>query len=53
MFNFIINKLNKITPISQKTKLDEMAWKNRTPFDALKFQSGVAEVDVKALMKKN
>lgn len=47
-------------PISQKTELDtiaidriiEMAWEDRTPFDAIKFQFGLAESDVKALMKK-
>ena len=47
-------------PISQKTELDtiaidriiEMAWEDRTPFDAIKFQFGLVESDVKALMKK-
>jgi uncharacterized protein (TIGR03643 family) len=47
-------------PISQKTELDtiaidriiEMAWEDRTPFDAIKFQFGLVEADVKALMKK-
>ena len=43
-------------PISQKTELNdididriiEMAWEDRTPFDAIKFQFGLAEADVKA-----
>ena len=47
-------------PVSQKTDLDEiaidriieMAWEDRTPFDAIKFQFGLAEADVKSLMKK-
>jgi uncharacterized protein (TIGR03643 family) len=47
-------------PILQKTELDtvaidriiEMAWEDRTPFDAIKFQFGLAEADVKAMMKK-
>ena len=47
-------------PFSQKTELDdiaidriiEMAWEDRTPFDAIKFQFGLAEDSVKALMKK-
>lgn len=47
-------------PVSQKTELDdiaidriiEMAWEDRTPFDAIKFQFGLAEANVKALMKK-
>ena len=47
-------------PVLQKTRLDdkaidriiEMAWEDRTPFDAIQFQFGLAEADVKALMKK-
>jgi len=33
-------------------RIIEMAWEDRTPFDAIKFQFGLAEADVKALMKK-
>lgn len=47
-------------PVSQKTEFDaiaidriiEMAWEDRTPFDAIKFQFGLVEADVKVLMKK-
>lgn len=47
-------------PVAQKTELDdiaidriiEMAWEDRTPFDAITFQFGLVEADVKALMKK-
>ena len=47
-------------PVAQKTELDdiaidriiEMAWEDRTPFDAIKFQFGISEAEVKALMKK-
>lgn len=47
-------------PVAVKTNLDEiaidriieMAWEDRTPFDAIQFQFGLAEADVKALMKK-
>jgi len=47
-------------PISLQLELDdiaidrviEMAWEDRTPFDAIRFQFGLAEADVKALMKK-
>jgi uncharacterized protein (TIGR03643 family) len=54
----MLNKNNLPTTI--KTDLDdiaidriiEMAWEDRTPFDAIKFQFGLAEADVKALMKK-
>jgi len=46
--------------IDAKTNLDliaidriiEMAWEDRTPFDAIKFQFGLAEADVKVLMKR-
>ena len=34
-------------------RIIEMAWEDRTPFDAIKFQFGVSEAQVKALMKKN
>jgi uncharacterized protein (TIGR03643 family) len=34
-------------------RIIEMAWEDRTPFDAIKFQFDLSEADVKALMKKN
>ena len=33
-------------------RIIEMAWEDRTPFEAIKFQFGLSEADVKALMKK-
>ena len=36
----------------QIDRIIEMAWEDRTPFDAIRFQFGLAEADVKALMKK-
>ena len=59
MFNFIKKRMNK-TPIAIQLELDEiaidriieMAWEDRTPFDAIQFQFGLAEADVKVLMKK-
>jgi len=33
-------------------RIIEMAWEDITPFDAIKFQFGLSEADVKALMKK-
>jgi uncharacterized protein (TIGR03643 family) len=33
-------------------RIIEMAWEDRTPFDAIQFQFGLAEAEVKALMKK-
>lgn len=57
MFNFLCKTINKIIV---KQNLDEiavdriieMAWEDRTPFDAIRFQFGLTEADVKALMKK-
>jgi uncharacterized protein (TIGR03643 family) len=34
-------------------RIIEMAWEDRTPFDAIEFQFGLREADVKELMKKN
>jgi len=42
------NKLSEI----QVDRIIEMAWEDRTPFDAITFQFGLSEADVKALMKK-
>ena len=33
-------------------RIIEMAWEDRTPFDAIFFQFGIKEADVKVLMKK-
>lgn len=33
-------------------RIIEMAWEDRTPFDAIQFQFGLSEADVKVLMKK-
>lgn len=54
----MLNKTN--LPTSPRTQLEdldidriiEMAWEDRTPFDAIKFQFNLTESDVKALMKK-
>ncbi len=34
-------------------RIIEMAWEDRTPFDAIEIQFGLKEQEVKALMKKN
>ena len=34
-------------------RIIEMAWEDRTPFDAIEFQFGLKESEVKALMKSN
>lgn len=33
-------------------RIIEMAWEDRTPFEAIRFQFGLSEDKVKALMKK-
>jgi uncharacterized protein (TIGR03643 family) len=33
-------------------RIIEMAWEDRTPFEAIEFQFGLKESDVRALMKK-
>lgn len=43
---------NKVFDEIQLDRIIEMAWEDRTPFDAIKFQFGLAESEVKALMKK-
>jgi uncharacterized protein (TIGR03643 family) len=35
-----------------KDRIIEMAWEDRTPFDAIYLQFGLSESDVKSLMKK-
>jgi uncharacterized protein (TIGR03643 family) len=41
---------NKLTE-QDINRIIEMAWEDRTPFDAIEFQFGLKESDVKALMK--
>ena len=33
-------------------RIIDMAWEDRTPFDAIQFQFGLSEAEVKSLMKK-
>lgn len=53
MIKSIIAKIdNTVLNEFQIDRIIEMAWEDRTPFDAVKFQFGLSESDVKALMKK-
>ena len=36
-----------------KNRIIEMAWEDRTPFDAIKVQFGLSEKDVIVIMRKN
>ena len=42
------------TPLSERDidRIIEMAWEDRTPFDAIEYQFGLTEDKVKALMKR-
>lgn len=42
----------KVLDVIAIDRIIEMAWEDRTPFDAIEFQFGLKEADVKALMKK-
>lgn len=42
------NSLN----IEEVDRVIEMAWEDRTPFEAIKFQFGLAEKDVIAIMRR-
>ena len=43
--------MNNLTP-EQVDRIIEMAWEDRTTFDAIKEQFGLNEAEVKALMKR-
>ena len=47
--------MSKITPkalsVSDKSRLIEMAWEDRTPFDAIEQSYGLSESEVIALMR--
>jgi uncharacterized protein (TIGR03643 family) len=43
---------NKTFSDIQIDRIVEMAWEDRTPFEAIFFQFGLNEADVKVLMKK-
>ena len=47
-------KINTVVTLSEinKNRIIEMAWEDRTPFDAIKIQFGLSENEVKTLMKK-
>lgn len=53
--NIVMNSIKPESKYLSEIDIDriiEMAWEDRTPFDAIKFQFGLSEADVKALMKK-
>lgn len=42
-----------MTSPAETDRIIEMAWEDRTPFEAILFQFGLSEADVIALMRKN
>lgn len=44
---------SKLFTLIETDRIIEMAWEDRTPFDAIEFQFGLKEADVKAFMKKH
>lgn len=42
--------MSKHSP-SEVSRIIEMAWEDRTPFDAIEFQFGLGEQEVKELMR--
>ncbi|KAA0128412.1 TIGR03643 family protein [Chryseobacterium sp. SN22] len=43
--------MNKNFNIQETDRIIEMAWEDRTPFEAIKFQFGISEPEVVALMR--
>tara|TARA_B100000508_G_scaffold55003_3_gene42739 strand:- start:117389 stop:117682 length:294 start_codon:yes stop_codon:yes gene_type:complete len=46
------SKIEELTE-RDKNRIIEMAWEDRTPFDAIEFQFGVTEKDVIEIMRKS
>ena len=51
--NWPTNKLSKEMTQDKIDRVVEMAWEDRTPFDAIEFQFGLKENDVRKLMMKH
>lgn len=47
-----MKKVKKIFPLQQLDRIIEMAWEDRTPFEAIKIQFGLTEGEVRALMRE-
>lgn len=46
-----IKKMNKNLNIKEIDRIIEMAWEDRTPFEAIQFQFGISESEVIELMR--
>lgn len=47
-----MNTKHSAFSVIELDRIIEMAWEDRTTFDAIKFQFNLSEADVKVLMKK-
>lgn len=47
-----MRKVNSLD-VYQIERIIEMAWEDRTPFEAIKFQFGTSEADIISLMRNN
>tara|TARA_B100000609_G_C17161013_1_gene406185 strand:+ start:30 stop:317 length:288 start_codon:yes stop_codon:yes gene_type:complete len=47
-----MTKVNSLE-ISEIDRIIEMAWEDRTPFEAIKFQFGISEAEIISLMRNN
>ena len=43
--------MNRIFNMEQTDRIIEMAWEDRTPFEAIRFQFGISEAEVIELMR--
>ena len=47
-----MRKVNSLD-INQIERIIEMAWEDRTPFEAIKYQFGISEAEIISLMRNN
>jgi uncharacterized protein (TIGR03643 family) len=50
ILNVVLDDLNQFSE-ADKDRIIEMAWEDRTPFEAIEFQFGLKEKDVIAFMR--
>jgi uncharacterized protein (TIGR03643 family) len=46
-----LSEMNKLS-LSDISRIIEMAWEDRTPFEAIEFQFGLKENDVREIMRR-
>lgn len=48
-----MNQIKPTLSVSDKDRIIEMAWEDRTPFEAIQFQFGLSESQVIELMRRS